>query len=61
MIAWLNHWLVTDWWIPSWPNIFAPSAPTLLGVLWGHLRLKAHVTAHSTTHCPGCHCAGEPT
>jgi hypothetical protein len=59
MITWLHHWLYTDLWAPMWPNVFAPSAPTLLSVLWGHYRLKAHVTATTTAHCPGCSCAGE--
>lgn len=36
------HWLNQDVWGPMWPNIFAPSVFTLLGIVVSHLKLKLH-------------------
>lgn len=33
------HWLNLEYWAQSWPNIFAPSIWTLLGIGLSHLRL----------------------
>lgn len=38
IIAWLNR----DIWGPMWPNVFAPSVFTVLGIAISHVRLKAH-------------------
>lgn len=62
MIAFLNHWLLGDLWNPMWPNVFAPSAPSIGAVVWSHWRLRTHVTQQSQKtrdHCDGCTCGGE--
>lgn len=33
----LVHWINVEYWQPSWPNIFAPSAWTLFGILVSHI------------------------
>lgn len=34
------HWFNIELWQNLWPNIMAPSAFTLLGVLWSHIKLR---------------------
>jgi hypothetical protein len=36
----LLNWLNTEYWGQSWPNIFAPSIWTLLGIGLSHLSLR---------------------
>ena len=61
-LHWLDHWAYRDLWVPLWPNMFSPSGPSLLAVLWHHRRLKTHITAAAAAgpagHCPGCTCEG---
>jgi hypothetical protein len=49
------HWLNSEYWGVSWPNIFAPSVWTVLAIVVSHIRasrqrerqqaeLKQHVT-----------------
>lgn len=38
------HWLYIEAWQPMWPNIFAPSFFTLLGVLLSHIKMHRHVS-----------------
>ncbi|WP_037605840.1 hypothetical protein [Streptacidiphilus rugosus] len=59
MIALLHRWLYEDLWLPMWPNVFAPSMPSLLAIAWHHLQLRRHVTNTAAAHCPGCTCGGE--
>lgn len=51
----MTHWLNTELWGPMWPNMFAPSAFTLIGLVVSHIKrarqaerhhqeLKQHVT-----------------
>lgn len=57
------HWLNVELWSPMWPNMFAPSAITLIAVAVSHVKaarqrerhhedMKQHVTA-STGGNPG--------
>ena len=32
-----THWFNVEYWAVSWPNIFAPSLWTLLGILASHV------------------------
>ncbi len=59
MITFLHRWLYEDIWALMWPNVFAPSAPSIGAVWWGHRKLKAHVTRTANSHCPGCSCSGD--
>lgn len=34
------HWFNTEYWFPSWPNIFAPSVWTLLGIAYHHISIR---------------------
>ena len=40
------HWLNTEYWAPSWPNIFAPSVWTLAGIGVAHWRTRVHMRRH---------------
>jgi hypothetical protein len=43
----LLHWLNVEYWTASWPNIFAPSVWTLVGVLCSHIH---HSIANARRH-----------
>lgn len=40
MIASFLHWLNVEYWTASWPNVFAPSFWTLLGIGLSHYKLN---------------------
>lgn len=40
MINAFFHWLNVEYWTASWPNIFAPSVWTLLGLAAHHVSIK---------------------
>jgi hypothetical protein len=42
MIHALLHWLNTEYWGQSWPNIFAPSIYTLPAVVIAYFKSKQH-------------------
>lgn len=41
------HWVDIEYWAQSWPNIFAPSAWTLLGISISHAHM---VWLHNKHH-----------
>lgn len=44
------HWLNIEYWGASWPNIFAPSVWTLLGIGLSHWRLHRKMRQHHDEH-----------
>lgn len=42
------HWLNVEYWGPSWPNIFAPNAWTILAIVISHLHIYyLHLKHHN--------------
>jgi hypothetical protein len=46
MVMTLLHWLNVEYWTASWPNIFAPSIWTLLGIVVAHIHLMKRQDRH---------------
>lgn len=44
------HWFNTELWAPMWPNVFAPSAITLVAIVLSHLKLKEHQRKQHAEH-----------
>lgn len=44
------HWLNVEYWSVSWPNVFAPSFWTLIGVGVSHLSLRRQQKRHHDEH-----------
>lgn len=44
------HWANVEYWQQSWPNVFAPSFWTLLGVGMSHVLLRRQQKAHHREH-----------
>lgn len=40
VIVWLIHWITSIYWPQSWPNVFAPSIWTLVGIWYADFRAK---------------------
>lgn len=42
----MGHWLNVELWGPMWPNMFAPSAFTLTGLIVSHIKRARQAERH---------------